>query len=103
MDSIGSFALLSGAVFLGAFVLGLSGFAFFGGRGRHSPAYATTDGGGSADVMACSVGVQATNLWALSAACRAGGAFLDPSLRQEVANICKWDGPAASREGLVAA
>jgi uncharacterized membrane protein YfcA len=64
MDSIGSFALLSGAVFLGAFVSGLAGFAFSAVAGAillHTrlPMEAVPL------MMACSVGVQATNLWAL--------------------------------------
>jgi len=64
MDSVGSFALLSGAVFLGAFVSGLAGFAFSAVAGAillHSrlPMEAVPL------MMACSVGVQATNLWAL--------------------------------------
>jgi uncharacterized membrane protein YfcA len=64
MDSVGSFALLSGAVFLGAFVSGLAGFAFSAVAGAillHTrlPMEAVPL------MMACSVGVQATNLWAL--------------------------------------
>ncbi len=64
MDGIGSFALLSGAVFLGAFVSGLAGFAFSAVAGAillHTrlPMEAVPL------MMACSVGVQATNLWAL--------------------------------------
>jgi uncharacterized membrane protein YfcA len=64
MDAIGSFALLSGAVFLGAFVSGLAGFAFSAVAGAillHTrlPMEAVPL------MMACSVGVQATNLWAL--------------------------------------
>ena len=64
MDAIGSFALLSGAVFLGAFVSGFAGFAFSavaGGILLHAlvPIEAVPL------MMACSVGVQAGNLWAL--------------------------------------
>jgi uncharacterized protein len=56
--------LLSGAVFLGAFVSGLAGFAFSAVAGAillHTrlPMEAVPL------MMACSVGVQATNLWAL--------------------------------------
>lgn len=64
MDGIGSFVLLSGAAFLGAFVSGLAGFAFSAVAGAillHTrlPMEAVPL------MMACSVGVQATNLWAL--------------------------------------
>jgi uncharacterized membrane protein YfcA len=64
MHGIGSFALLSSAVFAGAFVSGLAGFAFSavaGGILLHvlPPVEAVPL------MMACSVGVQATNLWAL--------------------------------------
>jgi uncharacterized membrane protein YfcA len=64
MSGIGSFLLLSVAVFLGAFVSGFAGFAFSavaGGILRHTllPMEAVPL------MMACSVGVQATNLWAL--------------------------------------
>ncbi len=64
MDSFGSFALLSVAVFLGAFVSGLAGFAFSAVAGAillhvRLPMEAVPL------MMACSVGVQATNLWAL--------------------------------------
>ena len=64
MDGIGSFAWLGGAVFLGAFVSGLAGFAFSAVAGAillHSrqPMEAVPL------MMACSAGVQATNLWAL--------------------------------------
>jgi uncharacterized membrane protein YfcA len=64
MTGIGSFFLLSAAVFLGAFVSGFAGFAFSavaGGILLHTlvPTEAVPL------MMACSVGVQATNLWAL--------------------------------------
>jgi uncharacterized protein len=64
MGGIGSFLLLSVAVFLGAFVSGFAGFAFSavaGGILLHTllPIEAVPL------MMACSVGVQATNLWAL--------------------------------------
>jgi len=64
MHDIGSFLLLSSAVFAGAFVSGLAGFAFSavaGGILLHvlQPLEAVPL------MMACSVGVQATNLWAL--------------------------------------
>ncbi|HLG80366.1 MAG TPA: sulfite exporter TauE/SafE family protein [Bradyrhizobium sp.] len=64
MSDIGSFLLLSTAVFSGAFVSGLAGFAFSavaGGILLHvlQPLEAVPL------MMACSVGVQATNLWAL--------------------------------------
>jgi uncharacterized protein len=64
MSDIGSFLLLSVAVFSGAFVSGLAGFAFSavaGGILLHvlQPLEAVPL------MMACSVGVQATNLWAL--------------------------------------
>ncbi len=61
---LGSFLLLSIAVFSGAFISGLAGFAFSavaGGILLHvlQPIEAVPL------MMACSVGVQATNLWAL--------------------------------------
>src|ERR1700757_3092556 len=64
MSDIGSFLLLSIAVFSGAFVSGLAGFAFSAVAGAillHvlQPMEAVPL------MMACSVGVQATNLWAL--------------------------------------
>jgi hypothetical protein len=64
MGSMLSFALLSTAVFFGAFVSGLAGFAFSAVAGAillHvlEPMEAVPL------MMACSVGVQATNLWAL--------------------------------------
>lgn len=64
MGSMLSFALLSIAVFFGAFVSGLAGFAFSAVAGAillHvlEPIEAVPL------MMACSVGVQATNLWAL--------------------------------------
>ena len=64
MSDIGSFLLLSIAVFSGAFVSGLAGFAFSavaGGILLHvlEPLEAVPL------MMACSIGVQATNLWAL--------------------------------------
>jgi uncharacterized membrane protein YfcA len=64
MSDIGSYLLLSIAVFSGAFVSGLAGFAFSavaGGVLLHllQPLEAVPL------MMACSVGVQATNLWAL--------------------------------------
>ncbi len=64
MSDIGSYLLLSIAVFSGAFVSGLAGFAFSavaGGLLLHllQPLEAVPL------MMACSVGVQATNLWAL--------------------------------------
>jgi uncharacterized membrane protein YfcA len=64
MSGIDSFLLISVAVFLGAFVSGFAGFAFSavaGGILLHSllPTEAVPL------MMACSVGVQATNLWAL--------------------------------------
>src|SRR5579871_4117131 len=64
MNDVGSFALLSGAVFLGAFVSGLAGFAFSAVAGAillhvRLPMEAVPL------MMACSVGVQAANLWAL--------------------------------------
>jgi uncharacterized membrane protein YfcA len=64
MPGLGSFLLLSTAVFFGAFVSGLAGFAFSAVAGAillHmlQPLEAVPL------MMACSVGVQATNLWAL--------------------------------------
>jgi hypothetical protein len=64
MTGTGSFMVLSGAVFLGAFVSGFAGFAFSavaGGILLHTlrPIEAVPL------MMACSVGVHATNLWAL--------------------------------------
>jgi len=64
MSGIDSFFLLSAAVFLGAFVSGFAGFAFSAVAGAillHIllPIEAVPL------MMACSVGVQATNLWAL--------------------------------------
>jgi uncharacterized membrane protein YfcA len=64
LGDIGSFLLLSVAVFAGGFVSGLAGFAFSavaGGILLHvlQPIEAVPL------MMACSVGVQATNLWAL--------------------------------------
>jgi uncharacterized membrane protein YfcA len=64
MSDLGSFLLLSIAVFSGAFVSGLAGFAFSavaGGILLHvlQPLEAIPL------MMACSIGVQATNLWAL--------------------------------------
>ncbi len=64
MGDIGSYLLLSIAVFSGAFVSGLAGFAFSavaGGVLLHllQPLEAVPL------MMACSIGVQATNLWAL--------------------------------------
>ncbi|HET7889391.1 MAG TPA: sulfite exporter TauE/SafE family protein [Bradyrhizobium sp.] len=64
MGDVGSYLLLSIAVFSGAFVSGLAGFAFSavaGGVLLHvlQPLEAVPL------MMACSVGVQATNLWAL--------------------------------------
>ncbi|WP_316192099.1 MULTISPECIES: sulfite exporter TauE/SafE family protein [unclassified Bradyrhizobium] len=64
MPGLASFLLLSAAVFSGAFVSGLAGFAFSAVAGAillHSlqPLEAVPL------MMACSVGVQATNLWAL--------------------------------------
>jgi uncharacterized membrane protein YfcA len=64
MVGFGSFLLLSAAVFSGAFVSGLAGFAFSavaGGILLHSmePLEAVPL------MMACSVGVQLSNLWAL--------------------------------------
>jgi uncharacterized protein len=64
MPGVESFVLLSAAVFCGAFVSGLAGFAFSAVAGAillHllQPLEAVPL------MMACSVGVQATNLWAL--------------------------------------
>ncbi len=64
MSAIGSYLILSIAVFSGAFVSGLAGFAFSavaGGVLLHwlQPLEAVPL------MMACSVGVQAANLWAL--------------------------------------
>lgn len=64
MADVTSFVLLSVAVFFGAFVSGLAGFAFSAVAGAillHvlEPMEAVPL------MMACSVGVQATNLWAL--------------------------------------
>jgi len=64
MISLGSFLLLSAAVFSGAFVSGLAGFAFSavaGGILLHvmEPIEAVPL------MMACSIGVQASNLWTL--------------------------------------
>ncbi|MGJ4884514.1 MULTISPECIES: sulfite exporter TauE/SafE family protein [unclassified Bradyrhizobium] len=64
MPGLASFLLLSAAVFSGAFVSGLAGFAFSAVAGAillHGlqPLEAVPL------MMACSVGVQATNLWAL--------------------------------------
>ena len=64
MSGVGSFFVLSVAVFLGAFVSGFAGFAFSAVAGAILlrallPIEAVPL------MMACSVGVQATNLWAL--------------------------------------
>jgi uncharacterized protein len=64
MIGLGSFILLSVAVFFGAFVSGLAGFAFSAVAGAillhlFQPLEAVPL------MMACSVGVQAANLWAL--------------------------------------
>jgi uncharacterized membrane protein YfcA len=64
MGGMGTFLLLSVAIFLGAFVSGFAGFAFSAAAGGillHAflPMEAVPL------MMACSVGVQATNLWAL--------------------------------------
>lgn len=64
MPGLDSFLLLSVAVFFGAFVSGLAGFAFSAVAGAillHvlQPLEAVPL------MMACSIGVQATNLWAL--------------------------------------
>lgn len=64
MVGLGSFLLLSAAVFSGAFISGLAGFAFSavaGGILLHvmEPLEAIPL------MMACSIGVQAANLWAL--------------------------------------
>jgi uncharacterized protein len=64
MIGTGSFLLLSAAVFLGAFVSGFAGFAFSAVAGAillhiFQPLEAVPL------MMACSVGVQASNLWAL--------------------------------------
>ena len=64
MTDVGTFLLLSVAVFSGAFVSGLAGFAFSAVAGGIllrvlEPRDAIPL------MMACSVGVQATNLWAL--------------------------------------
>ncbi len=64
MIGLGSFLLLSVAVFFGAFVSGFAGFAFSAVAGAillhmFQPLEAVPL------MMACSVGVQATNLWAL--------------------------------------
>jgi uncharacterized protein len=64
MTDLASYLLLSAAVFAGAFVSGLAGFAFSAVAGAillhvFPPLEAVPL------MMACSVGVQATNLWAL--------------------------------------
>ena len=64
MTDLASYSLLSAAVFAGAFVSGLSGFAFSAVAGAillhvFEPLEAVPL------MMACSVGVQAANLWAL--------------------------------------
>src|SRR4051812_50221486 len=64
MVGLGSFLLLSAAVFSGAFVSGLAGFAFSavaGGILLHvmEPLEAVPL------MMACSIGVQSASLWAL--------------------------------------
>src|SRR6185437_1739184 len=64
MISLGSFLLLNVAVFFGAFVSGFAGFAFSAVAGAillhmFQPLEAVPL------MMACSVGVQASNLWAL--------------------------------------
>ncbi|UFZ04875.1 sulfite exporter TauE/SafE family protein [Bradyrhizobium ontarionense] len=69
MPGLDSFLLLSAAVFFGAFVSGLAGFAFSAVAGAillHmlQPLEAVPL------MMACSVGVQATNLWALRTSIR---------------------------------
>jgi uncharacterized protein len=63
MSEIASYFLLSAAVFAGAFVSGLAGFAFSAVAGAillhaFSPLEAVPL------MMACSIGVQATSLWA---------------------------------------
>jgi uncharacterized protein len=69
MPDIPSFLLLSSAVFAGAFVSGLAGFAFSAVAGAvllhiFQPLEAVPL------MMACSIGVQAANLWALRSSIR---------------------------------
>ena len=75
MPDITTLLLLSAAVFAGAFVSGLSGFAFSAVAGAillrvFQPLEAVPL------MMACSVGVQATNLWALRRSIRWEGSLL---------------------------
>src|ERR1700749_2689700 len=75
IPDLASFFLLSAAVFAGAFVSGLAGFAFSavaGGVLLHTlePLEAVPL------MMACSIGVQATNLWALRRSIRWEGSLL---------------------------
>jgi uncharacterized protein len=64
MSNIALFLLLSVAVFFGAFVSGLAGFAFSAVAGS-IPLHVLEPMEAVPLMMACSVGVQATNLWAL--------------------------------------
>jgi uncharacterized protein len=64
MGGIDLFLLLSVAVFLGAFVSGLAGFAFSAVAGAIL-LHTLTPIEAVPLMMACSIGVQATNLWAL--------------------------------------
>jgi uncharacterized protein len=66
MGGMGSFLLLSVAVFLGAFVSGFAGFAFSAVAGD-LPLHTLLPIEAVPLMMACSVGVQATNIWALRA------------------------------------
>ena len=74
MPDITTLLLLSAAVFAGAFVSGLSGFAFSAVAGAillrvFQPLEAVPL------MMACSIGVQATNLWALRRSIRWEGSL----------------------------
>ncbi|MET3332452.1 putative membrane protein YfcA [Bradyrhizobium japonicum] len=75
MPDVTTLILLSVAVFAGAFVSGLSGFAFSAVAGTillrmFQPLEAVPL------MMACSIGVQATNLWALRRSIRWEGSLL---------------------------
>src|SRR3984885_13060673 len=75
MPDITTLLLLSAAVFAGAFVSGLSGFAFSAVAGAillrvFQPLEAVPL------MMACSIGVQATNLWALRRSIRWEGSLM---------------------------
>jgi uncharacterized membrane protein YfcA len=75
MPDLATDLMLSAAVFAGAFVSGLAGFAFSAVAGAillriFQPLEAVPL------MMACSIGVQAANLWALRRSIQWGGSLL---------------------------